>query len=256
MKQITALLKKETMECVRTGKFTIVMILFFLFGVMSPALAKLTPWIFEMMSETMSEQGLIVKEVEVTVFTSWVQYYKDYFTEPLVFIILFFGILTNEYQKGTLVPILTKGISRQKVILTKGLFLFLAWTVSYYFCFFVTYGYNEFFWGNASASHVMLAGFYSYLFGLWLLSLVIFWSGILNTGTSVLLCTGAVYIVTYLLGMIPTLTDMLPTKLTAGMALLNGTAEPKDYLISLLVTILLILAAFIGSVFAFKKKRL
>lgn len=40
-----AFMKKEWMENVRTGRIWILLILFGLFGVMNPAIAKLTPWI-------------------------------------------------------------------------------------------------------------------------------------------------------------------------------------------------------------------
>ena len=51
MTQLMAFIKKEWMELLRTGKFMIIVILFMIFGVMNPAIAKLTPWMMEMYSE-------------------------------------------------------------------------------------------------------------------------------------------------------------------------------------------------------------
>ncbi len=43
MRQLFAFGKKEWMELVRSGKFLVLLILFCLFGIMNPAVAKLTP---------------------------------------------------------------------------------------------------------------------------------------------------------------------------------------------------------------------
>ena len=71
MKQLAVFAKKEWMEQVRTGRLWLLLILFVLFGVMSPALAKMTPWMFEMMGDTLKEQGISIEKIEVTAFTSW-----------------------------------------------------------------------------------------------------------------------------------------------------------------------------------------
>ena len=44
MKSLIAFIKKEWMEQVRSGRLLILLILFTLFGIMNPAIAKLTPW--------------------------------------------------------------------------------------------------------------------------------------------------------------------------------------------------------------------
>lgn len=43
MKSLLALMRKEYMEATRTGKIMIIILLFVLFGIMSPPVAKLTP---------------------------------------------------------------------------------------------------------------------------------------------------------------------------------------------------------------------
>ena len=49
----------------------------------------------------------------------WMQFYKNIPIALVVMLLLFGGLLTNELQKGTLIPVLTKGLSRWKVLLTK-----------------------------------------------------------------------------------------------------------------------------------------
>lgn len=65
MKALLALMKKEYLEAARTGKTIILVLLFVLFGIMNPAIAKLTPWMMEMMSDTMAESGCILTNIQV-----------------------------------------------------------------------------------------------------------------------------------------------------------------------------------------------
>ena len=48
-----AFLKKKWMELCRTGRLLILLLIFILFGILNPALAKLTPWLMETLSESL-----------------------------------------------------------------------------------------------------------------------------------------------------------------------------------------------------------
>ena len=72
-----AFLKKEWMEWVRTGRFFLVLLIFALFGIMNPAIAKLTPWMMEALSDSLAKTGIVTTEVTVDAFTSWTQFYKN-----------------------------------------------------------------------------------------------------------------------------------------------------------------------------------
>ena len=54
-----AFLKKEWLEWSRTGRFLVLLLVFTVFGIMNPALAKLTPWLVEIMSESLTDMGLV-----------------------------------------------------------------------------------------------------------------------------------------------------------------------------------------------------
>ncbi len=53
-----AFLKKEWTELARSGRLLILLVMFLLFGIMNPAIAKLTPWLMEQMAEQLAEAGL------------------------------------------------------------------------------------------------------------------------------------------------------------------------------------------------------
>lgn len=256
MRQLVAFIKKEFVEIIRTGKASILLIIFAIFGIMNPAIAKLTPWLYKMMADSLKEQGIIIGNVAVTAMTSWQQYYKNMSMEFIVFVVMFCGILTSEYQKGTLINMLTKGLSRWKVIKAKSVALLVSWSLCYWMCFGITCAYNAYFWDNSIAKYFVFAGACSYLFGVWLISLIMLCSAFLNSGSAVLLTTGAIYVATYLLSMIPDVVNYLPTKLTSGMELLTGTANMQDYTGAIVITVVLIALGSIATVAGFSRKTL
>lgn len=256
MKQITAFTKKEFMEIIRTGKATILLIIFVIFGILNPAFAKLTPWLYEMLSDSLQEQGISIGNVAVTAMTSWEQYYKNMSMEFIVFAVMFCGILTSEFQKGTLINMLTKGLSRWKVIAAKSIAVFVCWSLCYWLCFGITYGYTAYFWDNSIAEHLFFAAAGSYLFGIWLISLIMLCSAFLSSGTAVLLSTGVAYAVVYLLSMIPKICDYLPTKLTSGLELLTKAASVQDYTSAITVTAAFVVFAGAAAVIGFNRKRI
>lgn len=51
MKSLYAFIKKESLELIRSGKLVLLVIISCLFGIMNPFIAKITPWLMEMMSD-------------------------------------------------------------------------------------------------------------------------------------------------------------------------------------------------------------
>ena len=45
---------------------------------MSPAVAKLTPWMMETLSDSMAGSGFIVTDVQVDALTSWTQFLRTF----------------------------------------------------------------------------------------------------------------------------------------------------------------------------------
>lgn len=255
MKQLAAFTQKEFLELFRTGRFLVLAIIFLLFGIMSPAIAKLTPWMMELFSESLAESGMAITEVRVDVMTSWAQFYKNIPIAMIIFFILFSNILTGEYQKGTLTNMLTKGLSRWKVLAAKGFTVLLLWTICFWLCFGVTYAYNEYFWGNGSVPYLFLSGLCIWLLGVWLISLLLLASSIFRTGSAVLLAGGGVFLLSYLLGILPALSRWTPIYLFAASGLQAG-ASPSEFLPAAAVTVLLSAAAAAASIPALARQNL
>lgn len=236
MRAYKAFLKKEFMEMARNGKLVTLGIIFILFGIMNPAIAKLTPVLMKMVSESMEETGIILGDVIVNDMTSWTQFYKNIPMALIIFLVMFSGIITAEYQKGTIVPMLTKGVSPVTVFLSKYTAVLLAWTMGYALTFFITYFYNEYFWGNA-AKNIVYTALCSYVLGVFLLSVMMLMSVICEGNTSVIVATAVIFFVVYMFGLIPAVKDYLPTKLMASNELMVGKSASSDYTISMVVTI-------------------
>ena len=251
-----AFLKKDFMEQRRSGKLMILGILFVAFGIMNPAVAKLTPWLLEMMAESLEASGMVVTEVTVTAMDSWVQFFKNIPMALMAFVLLEGGILTGEYQSGTLVLSLTKGLKRHQVLYSKLAVLTLLWTVCYWLCFAITYGYNTYFWDNSVAQNLGFSVVCWWLFGLWVIALMLLFSVVSSSNTGVFLGTGGCVLVCFLLGMIPKVQKYLPTKLTDGNSLIYGTTEAADYKTALLVLAATGIACLVAAVPVLNKKQL
>lgn len=256
MKTLTAFMKKEFLEHLRSGRLLILGLIFLLLGVMNPAVAKLTPWLFEMMADDLAQSGMVVTPVTITAMDSWVQFFKNIPIGLIAFVLLESSIFTKEYQSGTLVLSLTKGLPRWQVVAAKSAMLLLLWTIGYWLCYGVTWGYNAYFWDNAVAQNLTSAAAYWWLFGLWTVALLTFFSALASANTGALAGTGCVVLASYLSGLFPKLARYSPTALTGGNALIHGTAQSTDCMPAVLIAILTGAACFAGAVAVFNRRRL
>ena len=254
MRSLIAFLKKELMEQSRTSKLVLLGILFTLFGLMSPVIAKLTPLMVEMMAETMAQSGMIVTEVTVTALDCWAQFYKNVPLALMAFVLVESSIFTREFETGTLLLSLTKGLDRYKVVVAKTVVLVTLWTVGYWLCFGITYAYSVYFWDNSIVQHLWLSAVCFWLFGVMIVGLMMLFSTLSGYNTGVLVGTGGVVLVSYLLSMVPKISKYLPTQLMDGTSLVYGKLTPEDYTAALIITAALSAACFIISIPVFNKK--
>ncbi len=257
MRSFLAFFKKELLESYRSGKLLILGVLFFLFGVMNPAIAKLTPWLMEIMSESLAESGMVITSVTVDALTSWTQFFKNIPMALIVFVLIYGGIFTKEYESGTLILVLTKGLARYKVVLSKALVMLLVWTCGYWLCFYVTYAYNAYFWDNGIAVGLMPAVILWWLFGALVVSLCVFFSALSKSSSGVLLGTGSVVLISYVLDFFPKIAKLTPTSLASQAgALMVGAKEVSECTPAILLTVLLSVICIAASIPIMNKKQL
>ncbi len=251
-----AFLRKEWMEWSRTGRFLILLSVFTVFGIMNPALAKMTPWMMETMSGSLAETGIMTTEITVDAMMSWTQFYKNFPMELIIFVLVCSGIFTSEYEKGTLIPVVTKGLPRKKILASKAVLLYGMWTILYFLGFGITYGYNAYFWDNGIAGNLFFAAFCTWLYGMWVVALLICFSAAGRSSSQVLLGTGGAAMGAWLLGMFPKFDSILPGKLMDGMELLTKAGERGDYYAGAAVAAGMILLCMGAAVVCFDRKQL
>lgn len=256
MKSLLSFMKKEFFEAARTGKLIILLLLFVLFGIMNPAIAKLTPWMMEMFADTMAESGFIITDIQVDAMTSWTQFFKNIPMALIAFVLIYSDIFTKEYKSGTLLLILTKGLSRYKVLLSKTVLLLSLWTLGYGLCFAITYGYNAYFWDNNVANNLFLAAFIWWLFGIWVISLIVLFSAVLENNTGVSLCTGGIVLLAYVFGIIPKIQPYTPMMLMDTASLMTGAEGIDTYIKAIFITAVLSVVCIVISIPIINKKQL
>lgn len=240
MNGFAAFLKKEMLEGIRTGRFFLLGLVFALFGIMNPAIAKLTPWLMEQMADSLAESGMAVTAAPVTALASWGQFFKNIPMGLLAFVLVYSGSFPREYQSQTLVPLLTKGLCRYQVVLAKSGVMLLLWSACYWLCFGITWGYNAWLWEKQSAVFFGEAGFCWWLFGCFVIGLLVLFSTLLRTYTGVLLAVGGVLLGLYFAGLFPSVQEYLPTGLMNVSSCLSGDGSLGDFAKSILVASLLV----------------
>jgi ABC-2 type transport system permease protein len=256
VKSFISFFKKELLESIRSGKILILAVIFLLIGIMNPAIAKLTPWMLEMLSDSLSENGMTVTSVTVNALTSWTQFFKNIPMALIAFVLLYGTVFTKEYESGTLILILTKGLSRYKTVLSKASLMLILWTLGYWLCFAITYAYNAYFWDNSIAVGLISASLNWWLFGLWVICLSVLFSTVFKSYSGVLLGTGVTVLLVYLISFLPDVKAYAPTSLMNSAALLVGAEKTEMYLKSIITAISTAIIAIISSIFIFNKKQL
>lgn len=177
-------IKKECLETWRHKKIILISLIFLIFGILSPLSAKLLPEILKMSLD--STLGL----PEPTSIDSWTQFYKNISQMGLyIFILIFGGTVSHEITKGTLINLLTKGLSRKIVILSKGIVLYAQWVFSCLLAFGVTLGYTRYYFPDDYSPHPFLAWLPLPIFGLFLVSMLLLTTVVAHRNYSGLLVT-------------------------------------------------------------------
>lgn len=249
-----AFVRKELLEAVRTHKVLILFSLFLLFGLASPLLAKFLPEILR----SMPMEGIEITVPEPTKLDGYAQFFKNNTQIGVLgFLLLFGGMLSQDVTQGTIVNMLTKGLGRGAVILAKFSAAALLWTLALLLSISAALGYTVLLFGDAAVPHLGLAMLSFWLFGLFLLALLLFSSTLVKGGMGGLLLTGGVLALLLLANILPPLSAYNPMTLVAmPMPLLTGAKEPMDLLRPVLSTVFLLYLGLHGAVLLFQKKPL
>lgn len=254
MTQAIALFKKEFLEFSRNYKLLIIICVFFFFAFGSPLAAKFMPTI-------LSE--FLPKEVAdsfpaPSAFDSWEQFFKNISQLGLFVIVLIFGsTLASERQSGTLIILLTKGLSRKTVIIVKFIFAVVVWTVSYVSAFIITFAYTKYYWPDDIVDNLFLAIFLLWLFGLLLIAFIILGNVLFRSLFSTLLFILGALVVLFILSLFPKLENIALLRfISENNAILHGQFDWADYFIPIGFSFGLTLAMIVLAIQLFNRKSL
>lgn len=252
MNALVAFIKKEMLESVRTYKLLILIIVFLLMGIISPVIAKVTPDIID----AIVPEGIEIKIPDPTAVDAWIQFFKNTSQIGLVvMIITFAGLMSNELSKGTLVNMLTKGLSRRTVILSKFISSTLQWTFAFILSAVTTLLYTNFLWPEGSVSNLFLALFGLWLFGIMMLSLIIMGGVLFKNLTTNMLATGGLFLIMLIINIFPDVKPYNPMTLFSGnMGLLVEKQAVSDFYSATIVTSIVLLITLSCSIIMFDRK--
>ena len=89
----------------------------------------------------------------------------------IILVIVFSGSLTHELTKGTLINLVTKGLSRSTIIISKFTVSLIIWTMSLFLAFITTWSYTVYLFPSDEIYHLFSSVGCLWLFGVFLLSL-------------------------------------------------------------------------------------
>ena len=227
--------RKEVTEFSRTYHALILGIVSVILSIMNPLVAKLTPWLLDQMSSQLEDQGLKIDKITVTANESWDQFTKNFSMFLIVIIIVFCSGYVKEYVTGTLIPLLTKGLSRTSVVLSKLLLQLLVWTACFGIYLGITWFYTEYYWSGTPVKNVLFVSFCLWLMGVYFLTLIACLSSFLNSGVHVLLGVGIIYFALTMTQMIGKAEKLVPTWLMSAGNVFRGNAEMSDFTVAIIM---------------------
>ena len=249
-----AFLKKELFEYTKTYKLFVMLMVFAVFGITNPLTAKLLPEILG----SLIPDSVVITLPEPTAYDAWTQFFKNATQIGLlVMVILFSSVLSSELSKGTLINLLTKGLSRTAVILSKYTCMILLWTTSIALCFGLTYGYTVYLFPKDETSNLLFSVFCLWLFGLFLMAALLFSATLTRSSYGCLLVTGIVVVICMILNIIPAVHRYNPISLsTDNMGLIMNSIKASALYSTIVITCLLSLIFVSLSIVVFQKKQI
>ena len=254
MRSLMAFFKKEWQESLANYRLIIILAVFFLFGLLNVFTAKYTP---QLISSLVSEEFAQAIPTP-TLIDVWLQFFKNIGQMGIIIVvILFSSTLTGEYTKGTLTLLITKGLPRWQIITAKLLTQMSLFSIAYWLSAGVSALYGMYYFDALVIPDLVFSLIILWVFGLFLLTLIMFASVLFSSGYLVLLFVGGINVVLMLLNMIPNIKTYNPINLfTSSSAMIQQGIEASSLNEATLVTVLTMLVLYGISLVLFNRKSL
>lgn len=249
----TSFLNKEIKEYIRTPKLLIIMCLFLFFAFLSPLTARY-------MNELIS---LVASDVQISfpdpTFTdAWVQFYKNTTSLCLiVYLIIITGTVAQEKNKGSILLVLTKKVSRFNYLFSKFVGGAILLTVALLTSLLVSVLYTQILFHEVFYDGLLMSIILLWLMGLFYTAFAILASVIAKTPTTAALLGFVGYAVFNLLNISSGLQKFNPSGASSLVNnILYNTSSTSTNVICLISTVIGILFVFFLSYIIFKKQEI
>lgn len=251
---MSAILKKEFLEIVRTKKLVILIIIFLFVAVSSPILAKLIPSLFK----NLELQGIRIQIPEPTWRDAIDQFVKNLSQIAVIVIVFVFaGSVAEEKNKKTLEIVLTKPIARSSFIISKFISSLVTTSIVFIIASIIFYLYALSIFGNFSAANFALLSILLLLYLWQVISLTIFCSTAFNNQIMAAGLTFLIEIVLVsILGAIDKIAKYLPGYALANYKDIMSGERVNNYLPSIIISFIVITAMLILSIVVFQKQEI
>lgn len=254
MRIFLSLLKKEAIEGARTKKMISTLILFLFIGLISPLTAKLTPMILQ----SIATGNIDINVAPPSEIDSWTQFFKNISQIGMFGLAIILSTqMANEFQKGTLINLLSKGLPRYQVVLSKIFYNFMLWFLAYFSSFILTYFYTKYFFGiSFPIRNLLMAALLPFIFGLFLISLEIL-AGVISAnviGTLILTTVGIV--IQLILSIRDEIVKYMPIALIGKPVNLIKGIGYDDYYVPIITGSILLILCIVISIAIINKKQI
>ena len=254
MRIFLSLLKKEAIEGARTKKMISTFILFLFIGLISPLTAKLTPMILQSIATGNIDINVAIpSEID-----SWTQFFKNISQIGMFGLAIILSTqMANEFQKGTLINLLSKGLPRYQVVLSKIFYNFILWFIAYFCSFIFTYFYTKYFFGiSFPIRNILMAALLPFIFGLFLISLEILAGVISGNVIGTLILTTAGIVIQLILSIRDEIVKYMPIALIGKPVNLIKGIGYDDYYVPIITGIILLILCIVISIAVISKKQI
>ena len=254
MRIFLSLLKKEAIEGARTKKMISTFILFLFIGLISPLTAKLTPMILQ----SIATGNIDINVAPPSEIDSWTQFFKNISQIGMFGLAIILSTqMANEFQKGTLINLLSKGLPRYQVVLSKIFYNFILWFLAYYSSFILTYFYTKYFFGiSFPIRNILMAALLPFIFGLFLISLEILAGVISGNVIGTLILTTVGIVIQLILSIRDEIVKYMPIALIGKPVNLIKGIGYDDYYVPIITGSILLILCIVISIAVINKKQI
>ena len=254
MRIFLSLLKKEAIEGARTKKMISTFILFLFIGLISPLTAKLTPMILQ----SIATGNIDINVAPLSEIDSWTQFFKNISQIGMFGLAIILSTqMANEFQKGTLINLLSNGLPRYQVVLSKIFYNFILWFIAYFCSFIITYFYTKYFFGiSFPIRNILMAALLPFIFGLFLISLEILAGVISGNVIGTLILTAIGIVIQLILSIRDEIVKYMPIALIEKPVNLIKGIGYDDYYVPIITGSILLILCIAISIAVINKKQI